>query len=1043
MTHNPKQIEASDPRHSVWVSASAGTGKTKVLTDRVLRLLLEGVSFEKILCLTFTNAAANEMLCRILDVLLLWQKDTTSLATILGRKPSDIERVNASKLFSAYIVSSHQLSIHTIHSFAQKILQKFPLEAGLYPGFKILDSIETSQIMDLVMGDIIHLLKSPKDCYLNESLSFLLQNLHESLFKEIISEIIGDKIYFKNLFKQFHSEYDYAQFLSIDMGLSGGISRELERIWNVNIDIINDYIRKKDFEAIKAFFLTSTGQPRKKLLNKKEKDADASLESRLLELQEIVWKIDQYNKKSKMLDATTRLFALAKYIIERYTYHKSIKGGLDYDDLIYYTDELLNNSSVRDWVLYKLDGGIDHLLVDEAQDTSPEQWKIISAIMQEFYSGSAGLEKNRTLFVVGDEKQSIYSFQGADVENFVRFNRYIESRMIDGLKAYSNVNLEWSYRSSYSVTSFVKCFLEKYKISDIESNTKCFRENSIGCVELWPLYKIDEEGGDLFWPKIDDMKSNIDASQKLAEDIALYIKNYINSGKVLSSTGEPVNAGDFMILLRKRGAFMGKIVDSLKKYGVEVGGVDRLVLADHISVKDILSILRYISNPMDELNFAALLKSPLLGLLEAELKELILGGVKYENPVLDSLISISQNTSLFEFLYILIELMNFREILVKSNGESTNDVLDELLNLSADFSRKFGSNIQEFIYWIEKHNIEIKRDISSKGTVKVMTIHGAKGLEAPIVILPDTTSIPSEQKSIIWRSGLMYWVGSGVNSNEYYEELKDKVNNSLMREYLRILYVAFTRAEDHLIICGSSTGRKIDDGCFYNVASEIISSMSPSERMSGIKYIGENIEFEDGAYLQNESQNFGLRLDCDKERLQLILSQKKKVCNYTYNPIATPLYSRISMNYGEFLHKILEDSVKTGNFDFSPEHPMISSLEGEERLYVISKIEKIFLMKDFIDLIKFTKIYTEISVGYNLEGQIKIGRIDLLSIGDENVTIIDYKTDKKYPENHEDIPNSYKEQLQRYSSAISKIYPNHKVVSKILWVEGAIMMDVI
>ncbi|MGV2432818.1 MAG UNVERIFIED_CONTAM: UvrD-helicase domain-containing protein [Rickettsiaceae bacterium] len=321
-------------------------------------------------------------------------------------------------------------------------------------------------------------------------------------------------------------------------------------------------------------------------------------------------------KISRMIESTIHMYDIAKYIIDKYTNYKRNLVSLDYDDLIYYAKELLSNNHMKDWVLYKLDGGIKHLLVDEAQDTSPKQWQIIEAIMREFYSGDTASKEERTIFIVGDEKQSIYSFQGADVSNFSNVSRYIQDQMHKAQKQYKNIELESSYRSSSSILDVVaKVFEEQYNSL---SKLQCHRKGDNGLVELWPLYGKDEEDSQnrLFWPLVDEMESVDHPYKKLAKDIAHYIKNYLASGIILPSTKEKVKPGDFMILIRRRNQLTHEIIAALKELQVPVSGIDRMLIMNHLSVQDIISIAKFTLLPYDDLNLASLLKSPIIGLDE-------------------------------------------------------------------------------------------------------------------------------------------------------------------------------------------------------------------------------------------------------------------------------------------------------------------------------------------------------------------------------------------------------------------------------------------
>ena len=1048
---NQEQILASNPAHSVWVSASAGTGKTKVLTDRVLRLLLEDVPFDKILCLTFTNAAATEMTNRISAACLEWQDNVESLGSILGRDPTREEILRAKQLFSRLMLTPRQLSIHTIHSFCQKILQSFPFEAGLQPGFKVISEMQSDEIVDQVIKDL-------GESSSEESIKFLLQNLHENTFLELIQEILNDQIYFQELFQQFSTSKEYEACLKSEMDVDG-TNVVIPEFLYTKISGIHDFLQQKlgleyfqtensgMTDELRSFFLTLKGEPKKKLISKKESEAYPGLEHRLREIQELVYKIDQKIKELNMISATMCIYEVAKFALEKYNFYKKHKGYLDYDDLIYHTKELLTNSDMRDWVLYKLDGGVMHLLIDEAQDTSPEQWQIIEAIMREFYSGSTSVDANRTIFIVGDEKQSIYSFQGADIGNFNRFNDYIRKQMHEAVKSYKDVELKWSYRSGAAILDFVSKLWSMCGNDDI--SLKPFRDLK-GTVEIWPLYNEQQEKTELFWPLIDEMAAEEDSAKSLARDIAQYIASYIASGKVLPSTGKPAKADDFMILVRRRNEFMEEVIKALKAEGVDVGGRDRIVLTDHISVQDILSLAKYALMPMDELNLAELMKSPIVGMSEERLrmsfpqKNLISDFTGM--TIFEDIKTIATSNTVFNFFYNIIEVMGLRELLAISNGPSTHDVLDELLNLVMQFERQNSSSLQEFIYWIERKDMEVKRDSSAIGLVRVMTIHGSKGLQSPVVILADTTSLPTRQNNLLWADGMCLWLGGAQNANEKYDNSKKSLDELSYQEYLRLLYVALTRAEDHLIIVGHSTREKIPEGCFYDIANKAILAMDFKEE-TGKKWIGDEMGVDVTSSVIDRHPRI---LHCKISGTQLhtlpswapdIFTSKNSGVTEVVVQSQSPLHSRTSLNYGQLIHKILEDSVNTQNFAFSPSHPMIRTLPQNIQAEIVDKLSKLFVMKEFVDLIQNSKIQTEVSIGYNDGDNARIGRIDLLVIKDSEVIIVDYKTDKNVPAYPSEIPDGYIKQLKFYADAMKKIYPDYQINTRILWIENLVVMS--
>lgn len=1059
LNQNLSQIEAANPDNSVWVSASAGTGKTKVLTDRVLRILLSGTEPEKILCLTFTNAAASEMKSRIISSLQNWKENQDDLEKLLSRKPSFEEIEVAKGLFDKLMLSPEQLGINTIHSFCQKILQKFPFEAGIKPGFKVVSEIEMQEISRKLIKDIS--IEVGCDIESKKSFEFILKNVHQLSFHELIMEIISNQNNFRDLFEHYGSSDNYLTYLRSEAEVNQDslsyikdlISKlkfisfydaELKENEIALLEKYNNYLNLHEGNKIRKFqnlievFYTQKGDLRKKLITKKNAEKLPNLAKDLESTQLLVAKYYEYIKKARMIEATNHIYKVAEYVISKYIKYKHRHAALDYDDLIFYAKKLLWNSEMQDWVLYKLDGGITHLLIDEAQDTSPKQWQIIEAIMREFYAGISRDEKERTVFVVGDEKQSIYSFQGADVSNFNKVNRFIDSKMNSAKKNFRNIELEWVYRSAPEILEIVsKTFKESY-LKNVE--LKCFRKEAKGKVDIWPLLlpaSLREER-DLFWPTVKEMEGDESQSKNLAKQIASYIKNYIDSGKIMPSTGLPARPGDFMILIRRRNEFTDEIISELKNAGISVAGIDRMLISDHLSVKDIISAAKFALLPEDDLNLAALLKSPLIGMKDEKLESLAINRQNSlyealpEMEILDNLQQMALNLSAFDFLNNLIDIMGAREILKEANGPDSDDALDELLNICTEYSKIGGTNLQSFIHWLEKSEIEIKRDIESRDNVRVMTVHASKGLESPIVIMPDTTKVPKVQNNLIWNDGNFLWLGVNGNSNELYSKYKKEKEDKDYEEYLRLLYVAMTRAEDHLIICGFSNKDKIDEKCWYGIVKEAMGDL------------GNNVESDcnlTSAVIASEAKQPSqtTNLGCHAPSLSLLaMTDIKTKPNY----VRSPLDERMDISYGIVLHKVLEDSVKLGKFSLDKKHPYLYKLPPHLQNHIMKKLPKLFDEPEFIKILNYPEVKTEASMGYMEDGSFKFGRIDLLAISDSEAVIIDYKSESQPAKTKEEVPELYINQLTFYAEFIKKAYPNLQVTSKILWLENFSMMEI-
>jgi ATP-dependent helicase/nuclease subunit A len=818
---NKAQILAADPSISAWVSASAGTGKTRILTNRVLRLLLDGGMPSKILCLTFTKAAAKEMENRINENLLLWQnleipELINSLGEIFGRAPTREEIATAPNLFKSQINSVLPIKIQTIHSFCQFILDKFPLEAKVAPGFKVIDEFKSAEIINNIRIDIISN-HHRHDKELSDAIEFIAGNFHDMRMSALIEKILQDKVKFLDLFKQYDSVNAYRHALEEEflggndkkkelhlniISTIGAEEKDLAKLekYNELANSCNFIVRFEDInQELLTFFLTLENEPRKTLLSKKWVANHPEKHERLLAIQGFLWERVQREKARNLIIYSSHLFVIAKYILGDYEYYKRIYGYLDYDDLIIKTRDLLINSDVKEWVIYKLDGGLDHILLDEAQDTSKEQWEIIEAIASEFYSGVTRSDSSRTLFVVGDEKQSIYSFQGADPECYRIMNEYFAKRMFAAQKIYKNIDLEISYRSVREINEFVA---QNFAADFPSASVITSRSEDAGSVELWPAI-FDESEEVESWP-LPLLKDSRASYEKLAAKIADYIGSLVIDGMPLFTPG------DFLILVRKRSDFVNSLIKHLEERKIKVAGIDRMKIMENMVSLDILSLAKFVLLPEDDLNLAGFLKSPFIGLSENELLDLCVSRVDvslYASLPEELLQKLSffqkkyMQTSLSSFFFEILEIDAFREKLLACHGVMANDIINEFLDLAYSFEKNEQNSLQNFVFWLENAKIELKRDLESSDAVRIMTIHGSKGLQSKVVIVVDSSSSRSPSSIFLWHEkGYCLFPGGSANYIQEYERLLDVKKQKDYEEYMRLRYVGLTRAEDHLVI---------------------------------------------------------------------------------------------------------------------------------------------------------------------------------------------------------------------------------------------------
>jgi ATP-dependent helicase/nuclease subunit A len=1070
MSKISEQQIASDPSFSIWLSASAGTGKTKVLTDRVLRLLIKKVDPSKILCLTFTNAAANEMKERLYSRISKWALLSTKdlklqLEELTGYPPRSEEITRAQNLLSQYLQTSDSLNIYTIHSFCQKILKQFPIEAGISPGFKIMDEISRQKNLSLIKQALI------MDLSLEKLNTLVLGQMHETKFDELITEILSQKIKFKYLFAKYSSSADYEKYLRKALQVADTdildylmqtqklLARYQQKIIIADFALlISRYITaqtqdqiEEQFRSLKSAFLTKDDQKKKKLISKKLQNENSYQAELLSAVQDIIFQIQDHIKTFSLLSSSLTLYELAKAVIEKYETYKLIGGFLDYDDLIYYSHNLLSKSEHKDWILYKLDGGIEHILVDEAQDTSIYQWSLILVLLSDFISGESSAQKQRSIFVVGDEKQSIYSFQGAEYQQFNNIKTEILAQLSNAKKDYRVVNLTTSYRSSSIILEAVEQIFKQIRKQDsmlFEADNfalNCYLQDFGGSLELWRAHK-NQDKPEIFWPIL--LSDNlVDGQKKLAQDIAKYIKATIDSKKVLFSTKNVVAPEDFMILLRQRNDFASQLVIELKNLQLPVSGLDRINLFEDLSVQDLLSAAKFALLPQDELNLACLLKSALINISEACLYELcyqrpdnlyarVRNDPKYQDILekLDFIRSLASSGLISDFFYTLAYLDNNLANFLSRNGQESLDSINELIALSLRFEEEISGSMQEFLLWCSALAIEINRDTGGGGVIKIMTMHASKGLQSPIVILPDTTSLPKLSNKFLWdEQHCPFFAFSAILHNIFYNNLKEDERQKQYKEYLRLLYVGVTRAQEQLIICGSLGSNDIDIKCWYSIAQNALAGSIAQQEKTGLLIFHKNSNDKRPlAKQENLPPNTLPLINLSPSLKPAILEQN--VLNFEAN---SALVTEKSAYYGKILHKILEDSINKKDLSMLVTHDLLKLLPEYYRQIVQPKLHKLKLNSEFNQLLE-QEVKTEINIGNND----KLSRIDLLCIFHDKIIIVDYKTDKILPESIAQVPKRYLQQLLNYKNTVEQIYPNTKVQAKILWLMHADFMQI-
>ncbi len=781
------QRRASARDTSVWVAASAGTGKTKVLTDRVLSLLLAGGNPTRILCLTFTKAAAAEMAIRVNDRLSDWatvngSKLRAELRKLTGEDPDPDTVDRARRLFARVLDAPGGLRIDTIHAFCQSLLRRFPIEAQVPPHFQVMDERSASEAMEQARSHVLARARAGRDSGLKAALELVTQLVHEAGFADLMNHLASQRARLASLLalgpeaaeaklratlglKPGETASSILEAACRDDAFDGPKLKRAATLLQASKAVSDrkagarlalwlghPKLRPAEFDEYGQVFFTQKWEKRQRFMTKPVAEASpdlaAALEAEFVRLEQA----RSAHGAALMADATSALLRLGGAVLAAYESFKASRALLDFDDLVLKSSALLERPGVAPWVLYKLDGGIDHILIDEAQDTNPEQWRVVAALAGDFFSGQSAREEARTVFAVGDVKQSIFSFQRADPAAFQAMRRHFEDRVKAAQAKWDVVELETSFRSTPAILKTVDSVFAAaaaangVTLDGADIKHEAFRAGSAGLVELWPPVGPGEAEPPEPWDApLSQSQSRLPAA-RLALAVAARIEAL--TGEKLESKNRRITPGDVMVLVRRRTPFIGALVKSLKERGVEVAGVDRMHLADQLAIEDMVALANFLLLPEDDLNLACVLKGPLYGFNEEALFELAWrrkgtlwnelrrrsgDRPEFRHAALDlaSLLAMADFIPPYELFAEVLGARGGRRKMLKRLGPEAADPLDELLAAALAYERGHGVSLQGFLHWLVLGELEVKRDLnndSGRDEVRVITVHGAKGL---------------------------------------------------------------------------------------------------------------------------------------------------------------------------------------------------------------------------------------------------------------------------------------------------------------------------
>jgi len=1142
------QALAAHPEVNAFVTANAGSGKTTTLVNRVARLLLCGVDPETILCVTFTKAAAAEMQRRLFEKLGAWALMTgadlrSALAALEGR-PADgygeRELSRARTLFAKALETPGGLKIQTIHAFCEKLLRRFPLEAGVAPGFQVMEDAAAAQVAGEARERVAHRAMAGEPGVAEAYARFTVAldfAAFEGMFAtfEARREAIGGYILrcgggagvaasvaaacgLPHLMDAGDIERAAADGISSSLWRTGaealraGGARDqklAERMFGVAAAA---EAGEADFGAALAVFCTAAGGPAKWLETAARLKADPALQQRLLDERDRLLEAEAWAKAARVAEDTVQALALAAVYIEAYADAKAARGALDFADLIARTLALLTGDGAAAWVLYKLDAGLEHILVDEAQDTAPEQWEILRALSAEFFAGTGpdpyrGERRlERSVFVVGDEKQSIFSFQGAVPERLLREAGVYAALASGAARRFERVPLQNSWRSTQEVLTFVDTVFAPGElrqalqprdegVDDELIRHIANRDDGPGTIDLWPLEREEEAVERDAWTEPLDAGARKGAWRRLAERIAGEIKALVARGEAVHDRDtrqwRPAGYGDVLILVRKRKILFEELLRALKRAGVPVAGADRLVLSEHPAFEDFLALARFVQFPDDDLTCAALLRSPFCDVDEDGLFALAHGrgkatlwaelrgraGERLEWAEAAGFLAWARAEGAarapFDFYARVLSRLDaagrsMRTRLVTRLGPEAGDAIEEFLAQALAAEQRGVADLERFADALSRLTVSVKREMDEpRGEVRVMTAHGAKGLEAPIVFLPETVGGGGGRASPLLETaeGGFLWCGSSAGDCEATATARAARKARDEQEALRLLYVALTRARDRVVIAGRINAKaKIETvKGWWAPMSAAFDHPVLAERVTAVR-VGEMEVLRFGAdprLLGPEAAAAaaeGLALPAwagrpaPAEPPAMIYAAPSTLLEDVRGAAPSPLAARGGVaryRRGALIHRLLQ---------LLPDLEPAARAAGAERLLVKEadltpeqRAEMVAAALAVLDDPAFAEVFApgskaEAAVAGgapDLPGGLAIaGRVDRLRVTPDRVLVVDFKTNRPAPARIEDADPAYVLQMAVYAAVLRAVFPGRRVESALVWTDGPRLMPV-
>jgi ATP-dependent helicase/nuclease subunit A len=1096
------QVRAADPRRSTWLSANAGSGKTSVLTARVARMLLQDVPPERILCLTFTTTAAAEMQNRLFQRLGTWAlQDDAALKAALGELgvpgpvPADTLR-RARTSFARAVETPGGLKVQTIHAFCAGLLRRFPLEARVSPGFAEIDDRTAKRLRDDVTDAVA--VEAP-DLFDAAATLISGQNIGD-----LIDEIVAHRDAFRDPPDAVRLAATYG--LPPELDAAGLAARTfapddaelLKRLCSClkhgndsdlrALDRLRPLLsRPLDFAALTVMEgVFVYGEDVKRPFTPKHDRLPGKASRAALgagdtaAVHALMTRVADARLHRIALAAHARAMALHRFAaawLDRYDRAKHARGWLDFDDLITGVRRLLSDPAVASWVLWRLDGGIDHILVDEAQDTSPAQWDVIRLLAQEFTAGSGTRAPgDRTIFVVGDPKQSIYSFQGADPSAFARMRRHFAESLGALGRPLQDEHLLWSFRSAPGILSLVDSTFPDDHAAALGDTLEhhAFHAAMPARIDLWPPEPKDTGDPDADWFDPIDLRGAGDPSRRLADRLAAAVADMLGSAMVPDrrAPGTPLRrlrAGDVLILVQRRSAIFHEIIRALKSRGLPVAGADRLRLGGELAVQDLLAVLRVLALPEDDLSLAAALRSPLFGWSEDALYRLAqprptgsylfaaLRQSAADHPGTWAILSDLRDRTDFLRPYDLLERLlirhDGRRRLIARLGAEAEDGIDALLAQALEHEQVAVPSLTGFLEWVGAQEITVKRQPEGAGdAIRVMTVHGAKGLESPVVILPDCAKreLRERARTVVLADGTRAALVPKADRPAALAEAAARATERETQERLRLLYVALTRAESWLIVAAAGeTGSGADS--WHSIVADGMARLGagpagealrletgdwtsvPTDPVPAEKPVAEPLP----AWLRAPASLPGAR---PAVRSPSDLGGDKILPGDSGEDAGRD--AGAAMRRGTLIHRLLELLPGVPQDRWSDIADRLAADLGETGAgRALDEARRVLTDPALADLFAPNTL-SEVAVAGDIPmlGPIS-GVIDRLSVRDDTVLAVDFKTNAVIPASADAVPEGLLRQMGAYLALLERIYPGQTVTVAILWTRTAAIMS--